>query len=101
MYKLTQAAVLAYDQLVEHLAPHGYYPCQQTTGIWRHKTRATCFCLCVDDFGIKYFSKADANHLLNALRAKYKISTDWSGKTYCGLTLDWDYDRVGDRWPVL
>ena len=91
MYGLKQAAVLAYDQLVEHLAPHGYYPCPQTTGIWRHATRRTRFCLCVDDFGIKYFSKDDANHLLNALQQKYKISTDWTGKNYCGLTLDWNY----------
>ena len=91
MYGLKQAAVLAYDQLVEHLAPFGYYPCPQTTGIWRHTTRKTRFCLCVDDFGIKYFSKADADHLLNALQSKYKISTDWEGKNYCGLTLDWDY----------
>ena len=91
MYGLKQAAVLAYDQLVEHLAPHGYYPCPQTTGIWRHATRPTRFCLCVDDFGIKYFSKDDANHLLNALQQKYTISTDWTGKNYCGLTLDWNY----------
>ncbi len=91
MYGLKQAAVLAYDQLVEHLAPYGYYPCPQTTGIWRHTTRKTRFCLCVDDFGIKYFSKDDADHLLNALKAKYKISTDWEGKNYCGLTLDWNY----------
>ena len=91
MYGLKQAAVLAYDQLVEHLAPFGYYPCPQTTGIWRHATRRTRFCLCVDDFGIKYFSKDDADHLLNALRCKYKISTDWKGKNYCGLTMDWNY----------
>ena len=91
MYGLKQAAVLAYDQLVEHLAPHGYYPCPQTTGIWKHRTRPTRFCLCVDDFGIKYFSKADADHLLNALKTKYKISTDWTGNNYCGLTLDWNY----------
>ena len=93
MYGLKQAAVLAYDQLVEHLAPHGYFPCPQTTGIWRHKTRQTRFCLCVDDFGIKYFSKADADHLLNALKTKYKISTDWAGKNYYGLTLDWNYTK--------
>ena len=50
MYGLKQVAVLAYDQLVEHLAPHGYYPCPQTTGIWQHATCPTRFCLCVDDF---------------------------------------------------
>ena len=91
MYGLKQAAVLAYDQLVAHLKPFGYYPCPQTTGIWRHETRPTRFCLCVDDFGIKYFSQADADHLLSALKSKYKITTDWTGKNYCGLTLDWNY----------
>ena len=31
--------------------------------------------------------------MLNALQQKYKISTDWTGKNYCGLTLDWNYDE--------
>jgi hypothetical protein len=29
--------------------------------------------------------------LLNALTSAYTISTDRTGKNYCGLTLDWDY----------
>ena len=87
MYGLKQAAVLAYNNLVNNLREHGYAPIPQTVGLWKHKTLPTTFCLCVDDFGIKYFKKEHADHLLNALRTKYKISVDWTGSNYCGLHL--------------
>jgi hypothetical protein len=75
-YGLKQAASLAYQHLVNQLALHGYHPCPYTTGLWSHDTRPTKFCLCVDDFGVKYFSKPDADHLLDSLRQHYKISVD-------------------------
>ena len=81
MYGLKQAAVLAYDNLVSTLAPHGYHLIPHTVGLWAHETRPTTFCLCVDDFGIKYFNKADADHLLHALGTKYTTLVDWSRKT--------------------
>ena len=93
MYSLKQAASLAYQHLVKQLVPHGYHPCPYTTGLWQHTTHLTKFCLCVDDFGVKYFSKADADHLLNSLRAHYKISVDWEGKKYCGLSIKWNYEK--------
>ncbi len=93
MYGLKQAAILAYDHLVNLLEPYGYYPEPHCVGIWSHKTRRTKFCLCVDDFGIKYFNQDDADHLLNALRAHYKISVDTEGKNYCGLTIEWNYAK--------
>ena len=95
MYGLKQAARLAYDLLKIRLAKHGYRPCRNNINIWTHETRPTKFCLCVDDFGIQYFSKADANHLLNALQEHYSVSTDWEGQHFCGLTLDWNYK---DGW---
>ena len=91
MYGLKQAAILAYTNLVQNLRAHGYHPIANTVGMWKHRTLPTLFCLCVDDFGIKYFEKAHTEHLLNALKTNYKISTDWEGKNYCGLTLDWHY----------
>jgi hypothetical protein len=91
MYGLKQAARIAFDRLVKLLEPDGYYPLRCNPGMWRHKTRDILFTLCVDDFGIKYSSLADANHLLNTLQKHYKISTDWTGTQYCGLTLDWNY----------
>ena len=91
MYGLKQAAVLAYNQLKEKLQPQGYAPVAGTVGIWEHTTRKTKFCLCVDDFGIKYFSKEDANHLLQTIGDHYTYTTDWDGNNYCGLTFDWNY----------
>ena len=91
MYGLKQAAILAYQQLREHLQPHGYYPIPNTVGMWKHKTKPISFCLCVDDFGIKYTNKKDAEHLLETLKTKYTVTTDWSGSNYCGLTIQWDY----------
>ena len=93
MYGLKQAAKLAFDQLVQKLKPFGYSPAPNTSGIWVHDTRPTRFCLCVDDFGIKSFSQKDTDHLLNALQSSYKISVDLTGSNYCGLRLDWNYEK--------
>ena len=93
MYGLKQAAVLAFDNLVSNLNQFGYYPVQSTTGIWRHKTRRTTFCLCVDDFGVKYFCKNDADHLLSSLQHNYEYTVDWTGNNFCGLTMYWQYDK--------
>ena len=68
MYGLKQAAILAYNHLKNILKEYGYCPVTNTIGIWKHDTRPTTFCLCVDDFGVKYHSQEDAEHLLSALR---------------------------------
>ena len=36
-------------------------------------------CLCMDDFGVKYFSTDDADHLLKSLKNHYAVLTDWGG----------------------
>jgi hypothetical protein len=92
MYGLKEAGIIAFNQLVRKLAPSGYEPMPFTPGLWRHRTRRTTFVLCVDDFGVKYFSKPDAMHLIDAIKADYDLTIDWSGALYCGLTLDWHYD---------
>jgi hypothetical protein len=79
MYGLKEASVLAYDQLKEHLAPYGYAPVRFTPGLWKHNERRTTFTLAIDDFGIKYFHKADADHLFSALHDKYELTKDWTG----------------------
>ena len=76
MYGLKQAAILAYDNLKRCLKYFGYAPVTGTVGVWKHDTRRTKFCLCVDDFGIKYYSKEDAQHLLNAIGQNYRYTTD-------------------------
>ena len=91
MYGLKEAAILAYEQLRAHLAPFGYVPVTHTPGLWRHISRRTTFTLAVDDFGIKYFSRADADHLFAALATKYTLTIDWSGASYLGFKIDWNY----------
>ena len=93
MYDLNQAAVIAYQQLVEHLYGHGYYPIPFTTGLWSHRLLKTKFCLCVDDFGIKFFSQQDANHLLTALRHKYDVTVYCTGENYLGIYIGWGYQK--------
>jgi hypothetical protein len=45
----------------------------------------------VDDFAVKYVGKQHADHLQNALLRSYELTTDWEGKVYSGMTLQWDY----------
>ncbi len=35
--------------------------------------------------------KEHADHLIKCLKEKYKLTEDWTGSLYCGITLDWDY----------
>ena len=91
MYVLKQAALLAYQHLQTILKPAGYEKINNSVGMWRHKTRKPIFCLCVDDFGIKYMNNADLNHLLSTLSTNYNVTVDKEGKKFCGLTMDWHY----------
>ena len=75
------------------LASFGYAPTNLTTGLWKPHTRPIAFALVVDDFAIKYTNKDDADHLLSTLEKIYVCKTDWEAKRYCGLTLDWDYEK--------
>ena len=93
MYGLKQAAILAYDNMKKHLSKHRYRPILGTTRMWEHKTRKTKFCVCVDDFVIKYYNKEDLNHLLDSLRENYKCTVDMEGKHYFGLTFYWNYNE--------
>ena len=59
--------------------------------MWEDETRRTKFCFCVDDFGIKSFSGADTNHLLESLKQHYTVTFDHQGTNFCGLNIDWNY----------
>ena len=87
VYGLPQAGILANQQLVRKLEPKGYVPCTHTPGLWRHKWRPITFSLVVDDFGVKYVGRKHADHLIEALKENYKLSIDWEGKLYCGITI--------------
>jgi len=78
MYGLPQAGKLANVQLQNFLEPHGYHPCPITPGLWTHTTCDIWFTLVVDDFAVCYMAKADADHLMTALKGHYQVMEDWA-----------------------
>ena len=95
MYNLKQAGRIANYRLKLHLKSSGYVPCKYTPGLFTHISRKISFVLCVDDFGVKYTNKADAQHLLTCLEQLYKCTTYWEGKLFLGMTLNWNY---AEQW---
>ena len=94
VYSLPHAGKVANKRLNKHLAPFGYKPVKHTPDLWTHRTRLISFTLVVDDFGIKYTNLADAEHIQQALRTQYDITTDMTGAQYYGLTLAWNYEKL-------
>jgi hypothetical protein len=47
----------------------------------------------VDNFGVKYVGEEHAMHLKKVLKLHYKLTCDWTGTRYIGITLDWDYKK--------
>ena len=68
IYGLKQAGALANADLIKNLAKHGYHPVPRTPGLFKHATRPISFTFVVDDFGVKYITKHDANHLETTLK---------------------------------
>jgi hypothetical protein len=89
---LPQAGILANKLLCKQLFPHGYDKCNNTPGLWKHKTCSIAFTLVVDDFGVEYAGKEHVDHLIWCIKQKYELAKDWTGDLYCGIKLKWDYD---------
>ena len=93
MYCLPQAGRIAYDKLVKHLALGGYVPTGKPPGLFKHTSRPIYSCLVVDNFGVKYTSPDDTEHLITHLSKEYKCTTDWDDNLFLGIYLDWDYTK--------
>ena len=65
---IKQAGRLSSNRLTKNLDRNGYAPVPHTPSLWRHHTSDLVFSLVVNNFGIKYIRKEDANHLLKYLR---------------------------------
>ncbi len=76
MYGLPLAGMIAQELLKEHLVQHGCRRSQTTPGLWKHDTRPISFSLVVENFGVKYVNKEDAQHVLTIVRRYYKCSCD-------------------------
>jgi hypothetical protein len=91
MHGLPQPGLIAQELLQKRLAEYGYHQSKIINGLWTHKSRPICFCLCVDDFAVKYIRQEDADHLINANKKFYPMTVDWQATKYIGLTIEWNY----------
>lgn len=89
MYGLPHAGRIAQEALIAHLAQHGYVQ-TSTPCLFRHITNNVFFTLVVDDFGVKYRTPADADHLIQCLKLKYSITLRMDGAKYLGLNIAFD-----------
>ena len=76
MYGSKQVSVLAYQNLSKLLTDGEYEHIVGSLGMWKHKTRNILFRLCVDDFGVKYHNKEDAQHLHDCIVKEYTCKID-------------------------
>ena len=90
---LCQSGALAAKKLETDLKPYRYYKVPKTNGLWRQESCRISFTLVVDNFGVSYVNKADAEHLEVALKKNYPMTVDWTGKKYVKITLDWNYSK--------
>ncbi len=93
LYGLPQSGLLANELLEKRLNKHSYQQSKLVPGLWKHDTQPTQFTLVVDDFGVKYKGKEHAQHFKNTLEEHYKLTCNWKGTLYIGITLDWDYNK--------
>ena len=47
----------------------------------------------VDDFVVKYIGEEHSRHLMDVLKLYYNMEEDWKVQLYCGITLNWNYDK--------
>jgi hypothetical protein len=76
MYGLPQVGILAHRILEQRLNEQGYQQSQVTPGLWKHLLRSISFTLCTDNFGMKYFGREHAKHLLQVINMHYKCLQD-------------------------
>ena len=100
MYGLQESGNIANIELKRILGLEGYIPSKFTPGLFTHKTRDIAFSLVVDDFGVKYTKREDAEHLLKKIQGQYPIKADWEPTFYLGVTLDFDYDARTCKMPM-
>lgn len=92
IYGLPQAGLLANMALVQHLKQHDYIQTPNTPCLFKHATRPVYFTLVVDDFLIKANGNEHIEHLLDVLKLKYKLTTDYNASRYVGMSIK--YDRI-------
>jgi hypothetical protein len=84
--------MISNQDLVAHLAAHGYIQDDMVPCLFSHITNNIQFTLIVDDLGVKYTEgSTDLQHLIDTLELKWKTKFDLSGAKYVGFRIDWHY----------
>ena len=91
MYSLPQAGLLANELLEKRLNKRSYRQSKLVLGFWTHDWRPFQFTIFVHGFGVKYVGEEHAIYLKNTIEENYTVTTEWDGRRYIGITLDWDY----------
>ena len=90
LYGLVNASLVAQKNLIELLNQNDFYE-TDTAQLYKHKFKNIEFTLIVDDFGVKYNDKVDAEFLHHILLSRYeKVKVDWSGELYLGMSIKLD-----------
>ena len=71
IYGLKQEALLAHQQLSTLLINGRHRPIVGPNNMWKHVAREILFCLCVDGFRVKIYSKEDLECLQNTVQKTY------------------------------
>jgi hypothetical protein len=70
---------------------NGYTQCPNTPCLFRHHTGEIMFCLVVDDFGVRYKSQADTDHIISTLeKYYYKLKVRSLGDVYLRMAIAFD-----------
>ena len=99
MYCLSQAGLLANEILEKRLNKKGYLQIKLVPSFRTHDWIPVLFTLVVDDFGVKYAGEEHALHLKHTIEENYTVTSEWYGRQYIGITLDWDYKRIQVSYP--
>ena len=91
MCGLKQEGEITYDDLKQHLLPHGHVPTKHTPALWCHASSNLTFTLIADDFGIKCKNISQFQHLLHTLQQKYDIAVNSTDTLCAKVSLDWNY----------
>ena len=97
MYGHPAAGLIAYTDLVTHLAAHGYFQSRLIPCLFMNQDKSITFTLVVDDIGIKYkHGSGEIKHLQKILAkpcSKWDVKFDLTGSQYNGQRLQWNYDK--------
>ena len=76
IYGLTEAGVVVFSVLINHIESFRYYPARFSSRIWKHTNSNLISARVADDFGIKFLNNYHVDHSINVLQTKYDVSID-------------------------